>query len=158
MRRQKQESMMRYLLAFMLAVCLTPLILSLFTSIADPNEKPIETTATTEETTTTTTELTTTTTTGMTTTTTTESSTTVSYTTTSEMTTTTTTSETTVTTTETLKLLTHDILQRLDVLDVLIDESRYERLVNKDPTKLTADEQIELYYYSTLVLERKHLQ
>jgi len=152
-RRQKQEKVMRYLLAFMVAACMTPLILGLFTSIADPIEEPTETTVTTEETTTTTTEVTTTTTTDVTTTTTTElSSTTVSsYTTTSETTTTT-------TTTETSKLFTYDILNRIEVINILLNDKNYGRLIEKDPEKLTSEERLELYYYNSLALERKHLR
>ena len=63
-----------------------------------------------------------------------------------------------MTTTVTEKLLTYEILQRIDVINVLLDNSNYERLIKKDPEKLTSDERIELYYYSGLVLERKQLK
>lgn len=149
MRRQKQESVMRYLLAFMLATCLVPIILALFVhDDITPVEEPTETTVTmTDITTTTTTEVTTTTTT---TTTVTES--TTSFSTTLESTT------STSVTTMTEKLLTYEILQRIDVINVLLDNSNYERLVKKNPESLTSDERVELYYYSGLVLERKTLK
>lgn len=148
MRRQKQESVMRYLLAFMLATCLVPIILALFVHDDIPVEEPTETTVTTTDiTTTTTTEVTTTTTA-----TTTMTESTTSFSTTSESTT------STSVTTVTEKLLTYEILQRIDVINVLLDNSNYERLVKKNPESLTADERVELYYYSGLVLERKTLK
>lgn len=148
MRRQKQESVMRYLLAFMLATCLVPIILALFVhDDIPPVEEPTETTITTTDiTTTTTTEVTTTTTA------TTMTESTTSFNTTSESTT------STSVTTVTEKLLTYEILQRIDVINVLLDNSNYERLIKKNPESLTSDERVELYYYSGLVLERKTLK
>jgi len=150
--RKKQESIMRYLLAFMLAACLTPLILGMIMGSTEPIvEEPMATTVT-EETTTTEIVTTTTTTTTETTTTTTETSTTLSsYTTTSETTTTT-------TTTETSKLFAYDILNRIEVINILLDDKNYGRLIEKDPEKLTSEERLELYYYNSLALERKHLR
>lgn len=150
MRRQKQESMMRYLLVFMLVVCLTPIVFAVFVHDSTPIEEPTETTITTEETTSTTTTETTTSATTTTTTETTTSLITTTYSTTS--------STTTTTTTETSKLMTYDILQRIEIINILLDEKKYDRLIKKSPDALTTDERLELYYYNSLVLERKHLR
>ena len=155
MRRQKQEKVMRYLLVFMLAACITPVMFAIFGGSMEPIvEEPTETTATSD--TTTTTEVTQMTTTEkVTTTTTTTTTTSTTVTTTTDVTTTT---STTTTTTETSKLMTYDILQRIEIINILLDETKYERLIKKDPSKLTNDEHLELYYYNSLVMERKQLR
>lgn len=152
MRRQKQEKVMRYLLAFMVAACMTPVMFAIFGGPIEPIvEEPTETTVT--ETTTTSEETASTTTT---TTTTTETTSTTELTTTEVMVTST--SYTTTTTTETKPLLTYDILQRIEMINILLDEGKYSRLVKKDPLDLTPDERLELYYYNSLATERKHLR
>ena len=71
----------------------------------------------------------------------------------------TTTSETTTTTTITTRhLMTYDILTRIDMITMLLDQSDYKRLIDKDAVDLTTDERIELQYYSCLVFERKQLR
>ena len=147
MTRKNRDEFSRTLLVFVLAACIVPILFA-FMSSSDNHDSVTEEELRTEETTTTTTEIVTTTTT-TTATTTTES--TSSYTTTSLTT-------TSVTTTVTEKLMTYEILQRIDVINVLLDNSNYDRLVKKDPEKLTSDERVELYYYSGLVLERKQLK
>lgn len=153
--RKKQESITRYLLAFMLAACATPLILGMIIGSTDPIvEEPTVTTVTEE---TTTTEIvTTTTTTELVTTTTTETTTTMES--SSSETTVTTMTTSSETTTTTKHLMTYDILTRIDMISMLLDESDYKRLVEKDPANLTAEERTELQYYACLVFERKQLR
>jgi hypothetical protein len=69
-----------------------------------------------------------------------------------------TTSETTTTTTTTRRLMTYDILARIDMITMLLDQSDYKRLVEKNPEDLTAEERTELQYYACLVFERKQLR
>ena len=104
---------------------------------------------TTTEETTTTTELVTTTTT--------ETTTTIESSLSSEttVTTMTTSSETTTTTKH---LMTYDILTRIDMISMLLDQSDYKRLIEKDSADLTAEERTELQYYACLVFERKQLR
>jgi len=156
-RRQKEEKVMRYLLAFMLAACITPIIFAIFGGSVEPIvEEPTETTITTETTTTTTTmEVTTITTTAEGTTTTTSE---VTSTTDMRTTEVTVTSTSYTSTTETKSLLTYDILQRIEMINILLDESKYSRLLKKAPENLTSDERLELYYYNSLATERKHLR
>ena len=103
----------------------------------------------------TTTEVTTTTTELITTTTTETTTTTKSSTSETTVTTMTTSSETTTTTKH---LMAYDILTRIDMISMLLDESDYKRLVEKDPADLTAEERTELQYYACLVFERKQLR
>lgn len=106
-----------------------------------PDELPLDSIATTSTVTTTTMEETTTTI---------ESSTSETT-----VTTMTTSSETTTTTKH---LMTYDILTRIDMISMLLDESDYKRLVEKDPVDLNAEERTELQYYACLIFERKQLR
>lgn len=76
-------------------------------------------------------------------------------TTTIETTTTTTTETTTITT---RRLMAYDILTRIDMITMLLDQSDYKRLIEKNPEDLTAEERTELQYYACLVFERKQLR
>jgi hypothetical protein len=149
--RNEKEQFARLILAFVFGICIFGILIIL---ISNGNHDVVvqeETTTSLTELTTTTTEVTQTTTEKVTTTTTTTTtSTTVTATTTSVVTTT--------TTTETSKLMTYDILQRIEIINILLDETKYERLIKKDPSKLTNDEHLELYYYNSLVMERKQLR
>lgn len=127
-----------------------------------PDEPPLDSIATTTTVTTTTTEETittkkeTTTTTEFVTTTTTETTTSIELSTSETTVTTMTTSSETTTTTK--HLMTYDILTRIDMISMLLDQSDYKRLVEKDPVDLTAEERTELQYYACLVFERKQLR
>lgn len=76
--------------------------------------------------------------------------------TTTELVTTMTTSSETTTTTK--HLMTYDILTRIDMISMLLNESDYKRLVEKDPADLTTEERTELQYYACLIFERKQLR
>jgi hypothetical protein len=151
--RNEKEQFARLILAFVFGICIFGILIIL---ISNGNHDVVvqeETTTSLTELTTTTTEVTQTTTEKVTTTTTTTTTSTTVTTTTTSITTTTTT-----TTTETSKLMTYDILQRIEIINILLDETKYERLIKKDPSKLTNDEHLELYYYNSLVMERKQLR
>lgn len=120
-----------------------------------PDELPLDSIATTTTVTTTTTKETTTTT-ELVTTTTTETTTTIESSTSETTVTTMTTSSETTTTTK--HLMAYDILTRIDMISMLLNESDYKRLVEKDPEDLTAEERTELQYYACLVFERKQLR
>lgn len=149
--RNEKEQLSRLILAFVFGICIFGILIML---ISNGNHDVVvqeETTTSLTELTTTTTEVTQTTTEKVTTTTTTTTTSTT-------VTTTTTSVVTTTTTTETSKLMTYDILQRIEIINILLDETKYERLIKKDPSKLTNDEHLELYYYNSLVMERKQLR
>ena len=150
--RNEKEQLARLILAFVFGMCIFGILIMLISNGNHDVVVPEETTTSMTELTTTT-EVTQTTAEKVTTTTTTTTSTVVTTTTTSVTTTTTTT-----TTTETSKLMTYDILQRIEIINILLDETKYNRLINKDPSKLTNDEHLELYYYNSLVMERKQLR
>lgn len=152
--RNEKEQFARLILAFVFGICIFGILIIL---ISNGNHDVVvqeETTTSLTELTTTTTEVTQTTTEKVTTTTTTTTTSTTVTTTTTDVTTTT----STTTTTETSKLMTYDILQRIEIINILLDETKYERLIKKDPSKLTNDEHLELYYYNSLVMERKQLR
>ena len=74
---------------------------------------------------------------------------------------------TTITTTETTstsetvttkRLMYYDILTRIDMITMLLDQADYQRLIDKASDELTAEERVELQYYSCLVFERKQLR
>ena len=75
-------------------------------------------------------------------------------------TTTTTATETTLTseTATTKRLMYYDILSRIDMITMLLDQADYQRLIDKPSDELTTDERVELQYYSCLVFERKQLR
>ena len=151
MNRRKQTELVSrvIILAGGLLVCICVLLTCCAPKNIEIPEEPLrteETTAMSEETSTTTSTTTTETTTS-----------TTKETTTTEVTTTST-SFTTTTTTETKSLLTYDILQRIEMINILLDESKYSRLLKKAPENLTSDERLELYYYNSLATERKHLR
>ena len=82
--------------------------------------------------------------------------------TTEETTTTTTTTATETTSTSetvtTKRLMYYDILSRIDMITMLLDQADYQRLIDKAPEDLSSDERVELQYYSCLVFERKQLR
>ena len=74
---------------------------------------------------------------------------------------------TTITTTETTstsetvttkRLMYYDILTRIDMITMLLDQADYQRLIDKASEDLSSDERVELQYYSCLVFERKQLR
>ena len=74
---------------------------------------------------------------------------------------------TTITTTEmtstsetvtTKRLMYYDILTRIDMITMLLDQADYQRLIDKASEDLSSDERVELQYYSCLVFERKQLR
>lgn len=152
--RNEKEQLSRLILAFVFGICIFGILIMLISNGNHDVVVPEETTTSLTELTTTTTEIETTAEKVTTTTTTTTTSTAVTTTTTTDVTTTT----STTTTTETSKLMTYDILQRIEIINILLDETKYERLITKDPSKLTNDEHLELYYYNSLVMERKQLR
>lgn len=75
-------------------------------------------------------------------------------------TTTATTTETTSTseTTTSKRLMSYDIRTRIDMITMLLDQADYQRLIDKPSDEFTAEERVELQYYSCLVFERKQLR
>ena len=162
--RKDLETYSRIFLLSVVVFCIFAVVVSCIGRTPHVTEESLRvdetsvTDVTTTEETTTTTELVTTTTTETTTTetTTTETTTTIESSTSETTVTTMTTSSETTTTTK--HLMTYDILTRIDMISMLLDESDYKRLIEKDPADLTAEERTELQYYACLVFERKQLR
>ena len=157
--RKDLETYSRIFLLSVVVFCIFAVVVSCIGRTPHVTEESLRvdetsvTDVTTTEETTTTTELVTTTTTE---TTTTETTTTIESSTSETTVTTMTTSSETTTTTK--HLMTYDILTRIDMISMLLDESDYKRLIEKDPADLTAEERTELQYYACLVFERKQLR